>query len=97
LAGNSNVQELLDDPSNETLKASVLSYFQFEIALRKQEFFTLVDVNRTILSSANANRSGEIFDPSGIVSDVLTNNRRLIVTVNMTNAEFRKEGAARYL
>ena len=42
-----------------------------EVKARKIEYATLVDKDRRIVVSANADRQGETFDPSGLVSKVL--------------------------
>jgi twitching motility protein PilJ len=76
---------------------TVISGLQTEMNIRKLEFATLVGKDYKILAGANANRSGEFFDHKGIVSDVLKNARKIIVTTEMTNIEFRKEQAMQWL
>jgi twitching motility protein PilJ len=97
LIDDSVLPSFLSNRSNTDLQASVLSKLVSEMNSRKIEFATLVGTNKKIILGANNNRTGQSFDPSGIVTDVLTNNRRLAVTVTMTNSEFQMEGAKRWL
>jgi twitching motility protein PilJ len=97
IASDSSFRGFLDSPTNSTLQVIVQETLFEEMKLRKVEYVTVVGTDAKILAGANANRTGEVFDPSGAVTDVLTNNRRIIVTTVISNAEFRKEGALRWL
>jgi hypothetical protein len=90
-------QNYLDNSGDSSLYSQVVSELVSEMNSRKLEYATLVGSDSRILAGANANRTGQYFDPSGVVSDVLSNARRLVVTTEMTNAEFRMEGAKRWL
>jgi twitching motility protein PilJ len=90
-------KEYLDRIGNVSLLGDVTGELVSEMNNRKLEYVTLVGSDSRILAGANANRTGEYFDPSGVVSDVLANSRRIVVTTAMTNAEFRLEGAKRWL
>jgi twitching motility protein PilJ len=94
---NPEIRNLLDTPNNSSLRTTVTTSLVSEMKLRKLEYVTLVGADTRIIASANANRTGQVFDPSGAVTDVITNNRRIIVTTVMSNAEFRKEQAKRWL
>jgi twitching motility protein PilJ len=96
-AEDASIRSLLDFPNNYTLQAAVNRALVDEMKLRKLEFVTLVGADGKIVAGANANRSGEAFDPSGIVTDVLTNNRRILVSAVMSNSDFRKEQSVRWL
>jgi twitching motility protein PilJ len=48
-----------------------------ETQLLNIEFATLVDANRRIVENANRPRPGEVFDPQGLVSEVLLSGRPL--------------------
>eukprot|EP00475_Leptophrys_vorax_P025481 TRINITY_DN356_c0_g1_i1.p1 TRINITY_DN356_c0_g1~~TRINITY_DN356_c0_g1_i1.p1 ORF type:complete len:920 (-),score=244.10 TRINITY_DN356_c0_g1_i1:29-2722(-) len=60
------------------------------------EYCTLVNSNRKIVISSNAIRSGQEFDPSGIVSRVLESGLRVYVSVTMPYDEFVLEGSKRF-
>jgi twitching motility protein PilJ len=87
----------LSNRSNADLQASVLSKLVSEMNSRKVEYATLVGADKRIILGANNNRTGQLFDPSGVVTDVLTKNQRLAVTALMDNSEFQLEGAKRWL
>lgn len=53
------------------LQAQVKAILENEISARTIEYATLVGADRRILVSANANRQGEVFDPGGLVTEVL--------------------------
>lgn len=55
------------------LQAQVKAILENEISARNIEYATLVGIDRRILVSANANRQGEVFDPGGLVTEVLAN------------------------
>jgi len=56
-------------PAN--LRQQVQEILENEIQARKIEYATLVGTDRRIIVNANADRSGEIFDPNGLVSQLL--------------------------
>jgi hypothetical protein len=68
-ARSRDVQDYLNapDPSSSTYE-DIVNMLGEELQHRKIEFATLVDADMAILAGANANRTGEIFDPSGVVS-----------------------------
>jgi twitching motility protein PilJ len=92
-----DLQNFLANSSDPVLKAAVVSELKKELRSRKLEFATLVGSDTKILAGANVDRTGQVFDPSGIVTDVLNNNRRIVVTTLMSNADFRLEQAPRWL
>jgi twitching motility protein PilJ len=69
LAEDDTFQDIIQDRMNQTLWDDALSSLQYELNIRKLEFATLVDNNSRIIVGANANRTGEFFDPSGIVTE----------------------------
>jgi methyl-accepting chemotaxis protein len=59
------------------LKQQIAKILQNEIKAREIEYATLVGKDKRILINANANRSGQIFDPNGLVSQVLQNPQQI--------------------
>jgi twitching motility protein PilJ len=57
------------------------------------EYATLVGADRRIIVNANNNRSGQEFDPEGLVSAVLANPTQIKVSAIVTAAELQAEGA----
>jgi hypothetical protein len=97
LIDDQNLKSYLSNTSDSTLEATILAGFTAEMNSRKIEFVTLVGTDSRIILGVNNNRSGEVFDPSGVVSHVLATNQRIVVTSKMINSEFRLEGAKRWL
>lgn len=59
------------------LRQQVARILQNEIEARNIEYATLVDTNKQIIVNANSNRSGQIFDPNGLISKVLKNPQQI--------------------
>jgi len=59
------------------LRQEVSSILQNEIKARNIEYATLVGKDKKIIVNANANRSGQIFDPDGLVSQVLASPKQI--------------------
>ncbi len=57
-------------PLTPELQEQVKNILQNEIKARNIEYATLVGKDRRIIVNANANRTGEIFDPNNLVSEV---------------------------
>ena len=78
-------------PISATLKQQVARILQNEIKARNIEYATLVDTNKQIIVNANSDRSGQIFDPNGLISKVLQNPQQIktsqIVSWQELNAE----------
>ncbi|OKH19217.1 methyl-accepting chemotaxis protein [[Limnothrix rosea] IAM M-220] len=55
------------------VRALVDGILQNEITAREIEFATLVGADKRIIVNANADRTGELFDPNGLVTQVLAN------------------------
>ena len=53
------------------LRQQVKTILQNEIKARQIEYATLVGKDKKIIVNANANRTGQVFDPNGLVSQVL--------------------------
>jgi twitching motility protein PilJ len=62
-----------------------------EVIARNIEYATLVGTDLRIISNANADRTGERFDPDGLVSAVLGNPNQLQVSTIVRKAELQKE------
>jgi hypothetical protein len=87
----------MENRSDAGLHHQVALELVSEMTNRKLEYATLVGKDLRIIAGSNRNRTGEVFDPSGVVSDVLENARRIVVTTVMSNAEFKLEGSKRWL
>eukprot|EP00475_Leptophrys_vorax_P016231 TRINITY_DN2267_c0_g1_i5.p1 TRINITY_DN2267_c0_g1~~TRINITY_DN2267_c0_g1_i5.p1 ORF type:complete len:602 (-),score=163.50 TRINITY_DN2267_c0_g1_i5:899-2599(-) len=77
--------------------SDVVSSLREVMIARKIEFATLVNRDSKIIACANNNRTGEIWDPSGVVNKTLELNTRIIVSVAMEWDDFMKEGSMRWL
>ncbi len=62
-----------------------------EVTARNIEYATLVGTDLRIISNANADRTGERFNPDGLVSAVLANPNQLQVSTLVRGAELQKE------
>jgi twitching motility protein PilJ len=62
-----------------------------EITARNIEYATLVGSDLRIIANANADRTGERFDPEGLVSSVLSNPNQTSVSTIVSAAELQKE------
>jgi twitching motility protein PilJ len=62
-----------------------------EVSARNIEYATLVGTDLRIISNANADRTGQRFDPDGLVSAVLANPKQLQVSTLVRGAELQKE------
>ncbi|MBL1210033.1 GAF domain-containing protein [Geminocystis sp. GBBB08] len=58
----------------------VRQILQNEIKARDIEYATLVGTDKKIIVNANRDRTGELFDPNGLVSEVINNPQQLKVT-----------------
>ncbi len=64
-------QHQQDKPLDSSLKQRLRGILQNEVKAREIEYATLVGTDLKIIASANNDRSGEKFDPRGLVSQVL--------------------------
>ncbi len=73
------------------LQKQVKQILQNEIKARRIEYATLVGKDRKIISNANADRRGEIFDPNGLVSKALENPAQIKTSQIVSWSELQKE------
>ena len=59
------------------LKQQIIRILKNEITTHQIEYATLVGKDKKIIANGNANRSGQIFDPQGLVSKVLQNSQQI--------------------
>lgn len=78
-------------PTPAPLKGEVRKILQNERDTRNIEYATLVDKNKKIIVGANADRTGQVFDPAGKVSDVLGNPRQLKISATVPREELLRE------
>eukprot|EP00475_Leptophrys_vorax_P028826 TRINITY_DN4195_c0_g1_i2.p1 TRINITY_DN4195_c0_g1~~TRINITY_DN4195_c0_g1_i2.p1 ORF type:complete len:829 (-),score=198.70 TRINITY_DN4195_c0_g1_i2:737-3103(-) len=113
IATSNEVQSLLNSSTlsaaNYVNYSTAISRFKqtatLQMKMRNAEYLTLVDKNRQIVVGANANRTGEIFDPSGLVSKALAScaNSQIRATSFLSieelvreNPPIRREGSLSY-
>ncbi|MBW4514411.1 MAG: GAF domain-containing protein [Timaviella obliquedivisa GSE-PSE-MK23-08B] len=72
-------------------RQQVRSTLANEVTARNIEYATLVGTDLKIIANANADRTGERFDPNGLVSAVLTNSNPIKVSTIVSLAELQKE------
>ena len=73
------------------LQAQVSAILANEVKARQIEYATLVGADMRIIASANADRTGEKFDPQGLVSTVLSNPRQIKASAIVSWAELQIE------
>lgn len=64
---------------------------QNEIKVRDIEYATLVGKDKRIIVNANRDRTGEIFDPQGLVSEVINNPQQIKVSETVSWEELKRE------
>jgi len=75
-------------PTQQNLVRQIL---QNEIKARNIEYATLVGRDKRIIINANNSRSGELFDPNGLVSRVLSNPEQIKTTEIVSWQDLQKE------
>jgi twitching motility protein PilJ len=88
---NGAISYATNKPLTPQLTQQIKNIFQNEIKARNIEYATLVGRDRRIIVNANANRSGEIFDPNNLVSEVFKNSQQIKSTSIVSKDELRKE------
>lgn len=78
-------------PISEASQAEVRQILQNEIEARNIEYATLVGNDLRIIVNANADRTGDKFDPQGLVGTVLQNPRQIKATAIVSGAELTNE------
>ncbi len=76
------------DPNLQNQARQIL---QNEISARNIEYATLVGRDGRIIASANADRRGEVFDPNGLVTEVLQDPRQIKANAVITWEELQQE------
>jgi twitching motility protein PilJ len=76
------------------MKAEVKQILQNEIKARKIEYATLVGRDLRIIVNANNDRSGEVFDPGNLVSEVIRNSKQIKASKIASWSELQKERPA---
>ncbi|MEM7771165.1 MAG: methyl-accepting chemotaxis protein [Cyanobacteria bacterium P01_A01_bin.37] len=89
--GQSDNAAIIESAQTGVPSASTFQILRNEITARNIEYATLVDNQARIIASANANRRGEVFDPNGLVTQVLTNPEQIKTTETVSWEEIQKE------
>lgn len=76
-----------------SLQNQVRQILQNETKARKIEYATLVGKDLRIITSANADRRGEVFNPNNLVQQVFTDPRQIKASAVVSWDELVKEGA----
>ncbi len=76
---------------DEDLKKQVKQILENEIKARNIEYATLVDKDSRIIVNANADRTGEIFNPNNLVSEALKSPKQIKSTEIISWEELEKE------
>ncbi len=72
-------------------RAVVKQILQNEIKARNIEYATLVGVNKRIIVNANNDRTGEVFDPNNLVSQVINNPQQIKTSEIISWQDIKKE------
>lgn len=78
-------------PIPAPLKEQVKKILDNEIKARKIEYATLVGADTKVIVSANSDRTGQDFDPSGLVSDILKDPNQIKATAIVSAEDIQKE------
>ncbi len=78
-------------PLSPRLIKQVKDILQQEIQTRRIEYATLVGKDRRIIVNANADRTGEFFDPNDLVSQVLENPQQIKTSELVSSSEVAQE------
>jgi len=78
-------------PLPQTLRKEVTNILKNEITARNIEYATLVGRDKRIIANANSNRAGQIFDPNGLISQVLKNPQQIKTSQVVTSKELQTE------
>ncbi|MBR8837023.1 MAG: GAF domain-containing protein [Stigonema ocellatum SAG 48.90 = DSM 106950] len=76
---------------SKSLKTEVKQILVNEIKARKIEYATLIGKDLQIIVNANADRQGEVFNPSNLVSEVFNNPQQIKATRIISWSELRRE------
>lgn len=80
-------------PLSPELRAQVKGILAGDIKAQQIEYATLVGTDTRIVVSANTDRTGEKFDPGGLVGTVLANPRQVETSAIVSWSELQKEGS----
>ncbi|WP_069791613.1 methyl-accepting chemotaxis protein [Cyanobacterium sp. IPPAS B-1200] len=75
-------------PENKAIVRQILAN---EITARNIEYATLVGVDRRIIVNANSDRTGEVFDPNGLVSRVIENPEQIKISELVSWEDLERE------
>ena len=78
-------------PLSSSLRSQVEAILKNEIKARNIEYATLVGKDKKIILNGNVNRAGELFDPNGLVSEVLRNPQQIQTSEIVSWQELTKE------
>ncbi|PZV14503.1 MAG: hypothetical protein DCF20_12705 [Pseudanabaena sp.] len=73
------------------LRDQVRTILENEIKARKIEYATLVGVDAKVIVSANADRTGQEFNPNNLVSDILAEPNQIKATAIVSAEDLQKE------
>jgi len=79
------------NPIPSQVRAEVKRILQNEVKARVIEYATLVGSNRQIIVNANRDRTGETFDPNGLVSAVLANPNQIKASTIVKAEDLKQE------
>jgi len=89
--GQSDNAAIIEAARTSQSSPVVLNILQNEIQARTIEYATLVGRDSRIIASANADRQGALFDPNGLVSQVLENPQQIKTTEIVPWEELQRE------
>ena len=78
-------------PLSTSTAEAVKQILQNEVSARNIEYATLVGQDLRIIANANANRTGERFDPEGLVGTMMAHPRQIKASAIVSWAELEKE------
>ncbi|HEY9833063.1 MAG TPA: GAF domain-containing protein, partial [Stenomitos sp.] len=87
------IAEAQNKPLTPELRNQIKQILQNETQASNIEYATLVGKDRRIIVNANADRTGETFDPNNLVSQALNNSKPLQASQIVSWAELSKESA----
>lgn len=80
-----------DRSLSDELQTRLQAILEHQATANAIEYATLVDANAKIIASANANRTGDVFNPDGLVTQALIRSRQVQASAIVRWSELQRE------
>ena len=89
--GQSDNTAIISAATSNKSSPQVLAILRNEIAARNIEYATLVNRSAVVIAGANADRTGEVFNPNNLVTEAIQKNQQIKTTEVVSWEELQKE------